>query len=366
MSTRAAEKIGESPEALVILADDLTGAADAAVAFTRICSNVRVDMNRLVPRPGSIVAWSSDTRDMEPAQLRQRIQAVLRDLPASTILFKKVDSVFRGNTFTEIREVLNISDYDLAILAPAYPRMGRRVEKGVLQIDDIAGSRSLDLAQELPEIPVLPAGLSSDEIAAHLRSALDQGQRVFLCDAHIQEHLEVLARAAQSLRIHVLWIGSGGLAHALATVCSAATLPPPIQQKPMGIACYFIGSDHPVTVRQTTRLESGCVPGSFFLKNVIRGQTSESDIRSALAENRKHPVGALVMTGGDTARLVCHALGISAIRLRREFLPAVPLGVAIGGAYEGTPLLLKSGGFGSDELLCDIQAEFSNPHGGEA
>jgi len=174
---------------------------------------------------------------MEPAQLRQRVQAVLRDLPASTILFKKVDSVFRGNTFAEIREVLNKRDYDLAILAPAYPRMGRRVEKGVLQIDDIAGSRSVDLAQELPGIPVLPAGLSSDEIAARFRSALELGQRVLLCDAHIQEHLEALASAAQSLQMRVLWIGSGGLAHALATVSSAATLPPPVQQRPIGIAC---------------------------------------------------------------------------------------------------------------------------------
>ncbi|WP_187142996.1 four-carbon acid sugar kinase family protein [Terriglobus albidus] len=360
MSTTAPEMIGESPEALVILADDLTGAADAAVAFTRTCSDVRVDMNGLVPRPGSVVAWSSDTRDMEPAQLKERIQTVLRDLPTSTIFFKKVDSVFRGNTFAEIREVLSTRDYDLAVLAPAYPQMGRRVEKGILQIDDVTGSQSLNLAQELPETSLLLAGLPSDEIVAHFKTVLDQGRRVLLCDAHKQEHLETVARAAQSLQIRVLWIGSGGLAHALATASSAVTPPLPVQRRPAGIACYFVGSDHPVTLRQTARLESGCKPGSFFLKKVLRGHTRESEIQSALAENGKPPIGALVMTGGDTARLVCHVLGISAIRLLREFVPGVPLGVAIGGAYDGTPLLLKSGGFGSDNLLCDVQAEFSN------
>jgi len=351
--------LAEPHEALVILADDLTGAADAAVAFTRTCSDVRVDLNGLAPTLGSVVAWSSETRDVDSAQLTQRIQAALRDLPASTILFKKVDSVLRGNTFAEVREVLRAADYDLAILAPAYPQMGRRIDKGVLQIDDVTGSRSLNLAQELPEIPLLPAGLPENLIAARFRTALGQGQRALLCDAHKQEHLETLVRAAQSLQVRTLWIGSGGLAHALATASPAITPPLSQQRRPAGIACYFIGSDHPVTVRQSARLESGSEPHSFFLKRVLRGHTPESEIRSALADAGKHPIGALVMTGGDTARLVCNALGISGIRLLREFVPGVPLGTAIGGAYDGTPLLLKSGGFGSDDLLCDIQAEFS-------
>ena len=158
MSNRASEMIGESPEPFVILADDLTGAADAAVAFTRIYPDVRVEMNTLVPRPGSVVAWSSDTRDMEPSQLKQRIQPVLRDLSASTVLFKKVDSVFRGNTFAEIREVLSTRDYDLAVLAPAYPQMGRRIEAGVLQIDDVTGSQSLNLPESCPRFLFCPQG----------------------------------------------------------------------------------------------------------------------------------------------------------------------------------------------------------------
>lgn len=360
MATGASEMIGELPEALVILADDLTGAADAAVAFTRTCSDVRVDMSALAPRPGAVVAWSSDTRDTEPAQLKQRIQAVLRGLPASTILFKKVDSVFRGNTFAEIREVLRAGDYDLAVLAPAYPQVGRRLEKGVLYIDDTVGSRSMNLAQELPEIPLLPAGLAQDQIEARLRAVLAQKQRAVLCDAQTQEHLEAVARVVGSLQVRTLWIGSGGLAHALAATAPVIQTPAPAQRKPAGIVCYFIGSDHPVTVRQTARLQSTCEPDSFFLKKIVRNHTPEYAIRSALEESAKHPIGALVMTGGDTASLVCRALGITAIRLSRELVPGVPLGTAVGGPCDGTPLLLKSGGFGSDDLLCKIQAQFSN------
>ncbi len=350
--------IGGLPEPLVILADDLTGAADAAVAFTRICSDVTVDMSTPAPRPGAVVAWSSDTRDTEPAQLKERIQAVLRNLPASTILFKKIDSVFRGNTFAEIREFLHTRVYDLAILAPAYPQVGRRIEKGVLHIDDITGSRSMNLVEEFPEIPLLPAGLPEDQIQARFRSVLNQKQRAVLCDAHTQEHLEDVARVARSLQVRTLWIGSGGLAHALAAASSAIQPSPLVQRKPAGIACYFIGSDHPVTVRQIAHLQSNCEPRSFFLKKVLR-DTPESTIRSAL-EVAKHPIGTFVMTGGDTASLVCRALGITAIRLYRELVPGVPLGTAVGGPYDGTPLLLKSGGFGSDELLCNIQAQFSN------
>ncbi len=352
--------IGELPEALVILADDLTGAADAAVAFTPTCSDVRVDISTLAPRPGAIVAWSSDTRDTDPSQLEQRIQSVLHNLPESAILFKKVDSVFRGNTFAEIREVLRSRDYDLAVLAPAYPQVGRRIENGVLHIDDITGSQSMNLARELPEIPLLPAGLPEHQIEARFRAVLNQRQRALLCDARTQEHLEAVARVARSLQVRTLWIGSGGLAHALAAACSVIQPPPPAQRKPAGIACYFIGSEHPVTVRQTALLQSSCNPGSFFLKKILRDHTSESMIRSDLEEVATHPIGALIMSGGDTASLVCRALGITAIRLCRELVRGVPLGTAAGGAYDGTPLLLKSGGFGSDELLCDIQAKFSN------
>lgn len=354
--------MGESSETLVILADDLTGAADAAVAFTRICSDVRVDIHIHAPRPGAVVAWSSDTRDTEPARLKQRIHAVLHNLPESAILFKKVDSVFRGNTFAEIREVLRTSDYDLAVLAPAYPQVGRRIEKGVLYVDGISEAEPMNLIHELPEMPLLPTGLAEAQIEARFRVVLNQRQRAVLCDANTQEHLEAVVRVVRSLQVRTLWIGSGGLAHALAATSSASPLSAPVQRqrKPAGIVCYFIGSDHPVTLRQMERLQSRYEGGSYFLKKVLRGYTSEPMIRGALREAAERPIGALVMTGGDTAGLVCRALGITAIRLSRELVPGVPVGTAVGGAYDGTPLLLKSGGFGPEELLCDIQAQFSD------
>jgi uncharacterized protein YgbK (DUF1537 family) len=342
---------------LVILADDLTGACDAAVAFTSVCYPVRVHINGEPSEAASVQATSTESRDLPVAEAEARIRSIAQRLPANVELFKKLDSVFRGNTITEIAATLRHARFDLAVLAPAYPALGRTVREGVLHIHDAAGNRTLPIAELLANAACsftpLPADLSADELAAILRGCLNSAKPAVLCDAASQDDLARIVSAARSLSKKILWIGSGGLAHAL-----AAALPPlkpqPAPYPRPGHTIFFIGSPHPVTRAQVECLQNTTHSSTDLLVPVMLGETSAEEIRRAIAAHDPSQIGCLFMTGGDTAHFICRALGIQALRLQLEFAPGVPLAIAEGGPFDGVSVVLKSGGFGEPDLLCRL------------
>jgi uncharacterized protein YgbK (DUF1537 family) len=61
--------------------------------------------------------------------------------------------------------------------------------------------------------------------------------------------------------------------------------------------------------------------------------------------------GGLFLTGGSTARACLLALGVSGLRLEREPLPGIAAGVALGGAWDGRPVITKAGGFGAPDAI---------------
>jgi D-threonate/D-erythronate kinase len=132
---------------------------------------------------------------------------------------------------------------------------------------------------------------------------------------------------------------------------------------------YFVGTDHPITSEQVRCLESvsglrarnccGAEPiEGHALRLVPRATATEQQLRETVATLAPEAVACLCLTGGDTALLVCRALGIRSLRLHAEFAPGAPLAYAEGGAFHGTPVLLKSGGFGEADLLCRVLDTF--------
>src|ERR1700744_5357617 len=126
---------------LMILADDLSGACDAAIAFTSSCDPVRVRIGVDVEpsETAYIQAGTTQSRHTSVAEAEFRIRNIVKRLPLSAELFKKIDSIFRGNTFAEIAATLRCARFDFAILAPAYPALGRTVSEGTLHIRDTTG-----------------------------------------------------------------------------------------------------------------------------------------------------------------------------------------------------------------------------------
>jgi len=347
---------------IFILADDLTGACDSAVAFVSLGRTVRLVLDTdgfaaIDAHPDSIIAFSTETRGLtDPRQAADRVAHIvglLRESPTA-ILFKKVDSAARGHFDAETIAALDASGAALALVAPAFPAAGRTVFNGILTIRDAAAQNtSIGLRDLFPEvdnsrIDVLPTGTSA-ALEREIARALAVGIRILLCDAQTQADLEQLAIAASRLDQRILWAGSAGLAHAVArTILPSRNVPHFDSESGEGRTLVFVGTDHPVTVLQLAHLDVHPPLQPHAVHSIDWTHTSPQQIRATFAA-----AAALVLTGGETAAYVLQALHASSILLAGEVAPGVPWGVVEGGHADGCIVVTKSGGLGSRSALAE-------------
>jgi uncharacterized protein YgbK (DUF1537 family) len=336
---------------LLLVADDLTGASDAAVAFAQRGSAAAVLLSdeALHTSTATVCACVTATRDVPPSEAVTTLNALFQSLPPNRFetIFKKVDSVFRGNTFHEIAATIAAFPQHLAIVAPAAPLHGRTCIDGTLHIRDRSGTRTLDLREGFAAVGLNLQWTSADQFDPATRATI-------FCDALDDAHLDALVTAARHAQRPILWIGSSGLARALASSLYPELPHSPALPAASGQVLIFAGSEHPVTLAQLARL----TPRHATVIPVRHNLTTPQEIRTAASAC--HPA-AMLLLGGDTALLVCRALAIHTLCLRAEFSPGIPIAIARGGPFDGATLLLKSGGFGSPTAIRDIVSHFGTP-----
>jgi len=366
----------------LIVADDLTGACDSAVHFAAAGARTIVAV-----APDSwddsfdVLAVSSESRDLDPAEARDRIDSMaarLQLVQAATV-FKKIDSTLRGNTFEETIAGLAAFRCDFAVVNPAFPALGRVVQQGALRVMGDSTFPTIDIATTLQARSAHPCHHVS---AGAIAEAVAAGTRFLSLDSVCDDDLSRIATETLALHQRVLWAGSGGLAAALAGRLWSGVAPA-LPAMPEGPVLFCLGSDHPVTIEQQRRLLANA-PAELL--DAV--STVEADVLSALRRGRhvvlriprervpSHSLRMLIedcrpaatlVSGGDTVSLVCRALDIQAIDLRRELAPGLPAGVIRGGAWAGAVIATKSGGFGRPDDLLDVANWFqgnSAPAGG--
>lgn len=337
------------PLQCALIADDLTGACDSAVHFAAAGLRTLV---ALAPdnSPGArVLAFSTESRGLAPADAACRVRQAAGALRACRprIVFKKIDSVLRGNSGIEIVAALDAFACDAAVVNPAFPAMGRTVRGGVLHSDRDAGFRPIELSGWLR---AHGAERCRHAAAGSLAAAIEAGVRFVSLDGVCAEDLAAVADEILALDKRILWAGSAGLASALAQRLAAGN-PQPEPELRRGPVLFCIGSDHPVTLEQQRHLarERGIAAIPMAAGGALEA------LRRRVAEERP---AAIFVTGGDTASLVCSALEARSIELRREFVPGIPLGLLHGGACDALPILTKSGGFGAPDDLIRIADYF--------
>jgi uncharacterized protein YgbK (DUF1537 family) len=271
-----------------------------------------------------------------------------------SILFKKVDSAARGNLGAETMAAVRASGAALALVAPAFPQAERTVHSGILSVRDCSGQDSrISLRDQFSAVDSTRVGIlqtgSETELLLGIRRAIANGIWFLLCDADTQEDLERLAASGSQLQQSVLWVGSAGLARAL-----AGTLPVSIPETTLpgagrpGRTLLFAGSPHPVTRLQLAHLEQQAATQEHAVVRIEFDATSHQEIRTAFTAG---PVAALILTGGDTAAFVLKSLDASSILLAGELAPGIPWGFVEGGAAHSCMVITKSGGFGDRDAL---------------
>jgi uncharacterized protein YgbK (DUF1537 family) len=334
---------------------------------------VMFDADSFEDTEAEVCAICTETRDIPAEQAVETLHRIAQrpELELYDQVFKKIDSVFRGNTFREVQAAVDAFPTRFAVIAPAYPALGRISADGMLNVRDIAGETSIPVRERLHATGLRPrwiaAGQSAQEIERQMLQSLREGVRVAFCDAVTEQDLHATVQAARALQTNILWIGSAGLAHALAADIPSRTLR--AEGSAGGVLLIFAGSDHPVTQSQMAALHQQhsvltwpavCTDNAptAVLFHIYRGETTEDEIRTAVSSFSPQTVSCLFMTGGDTAMLVCRALGIHSLCLHDEFEPGLPQGTAVGGSFAGCNVILKSGGFGQIDVLSRIATHF--------
>ena len=361
----------------LLVADDLTGACDAAVHFAMHgLRPVTVQVARgAQDSRARVLAVTTESRDLPPAEIRQALSAVAANSPvdSAALIFKKIDSTLRGNMGLEIAAALESFHCDAAVVCPAFPGMRRIVEGGLLTVAGVPEFEPIHVSQRLQLQSGYPCGASPpDGIAALLHS----GARVVSVDATCDDDLDRIAAALLPMGRRILWAGSAGLASALARLLGEQCDPAPVPPR-SGTALFCIGSDHAVTLAQQTALladrpavlvhpnatarQSICAAlarGEHVILRIPRGHVPVEALREWIDGL---PLAALVLSGGDTASLVCRAAGVQSIDLCDEIVPGVPRGILHGGVFDGHSVATKSGGFGDRDTLIRVADFFSCP-----
>lgn len=365
-----------------IVADDLTGACDASVPFSVCGLSTRVGLESPpVDSSAAVVAVSTETRDATAddaaTQVRRAVQEVLAGDPE--LLFKKVDSLLRGPVGAELAAARETASAPYVLLAPALPRFGRRVSRGVVEGDD---GRSVAVAERLAASSTLrsvavPSSASADVLVSRIERAAAEGADVLVCDARSTAHLRAVARATGKLSLTPLVAGAADLAWELARELGSEVraAPPPCPSAERVL--FVLGSLEQSLQRQLATLREEralpCVsvdrvesclmtlPGgtSLVVESILasdavpdRGATAARLARAARRLCERERFDAVVCSGGSVAAHVCLELGITSLAPLCELAPGFVV-AATNARSSPSLMVLRSGSFGSDADLLD-------------
>jgi len=228
----------------LIIADDLTGAADSAIAFAKRRLPARVSWGEpRVDEPSGVVAvaFDADSRQLPRESAARRHREILQRLIAPGMqVFKKIDSTLRGHPADEIGALIDVlaarTPRLRSIFAPAFPAGGRITRGGRVFVHGVPLEHTefwnparpreqADLASLLESAGLHARLVSLDVVrgdAARLRAVLDDargGATVCVCDAEAADDLDRIAAAALD-DDSTFFAGSAGLAHSIASRAS--------------------------------------------------------------------------------------------------------------------------------------------------
>lgn len=378
---------------LVIVADDLTGAADSAAR----CHGAGLPASVMLAVPQALplgsLACSSDSRQLNPSQASQQTHKLLAQLTplstSNTIWYKKTDSTLRGNLGSELDAMLDAIGAPCAIVCPSFPAQKRGLQAGRL-VAPVSPAHGRDLPSLLAsqsnkqvgliELELVRAG--EQALAAALAERYGAGDQLIVVDALSESDLETICAAQAHTLPQALLCGSAGLVGALAARIASAFQPCEAQQlAPPNVALVVVGSASSMAQRQIEVARTVChsyrldqiptigndialsgdillyLPApaiDFPLDGPIARAKAEQLAQAALQLFEAKQPDLLLLVGGDTAQAVLGRLGVDKLDVVRELLPGMPLATAQLADGRLLQIILKAGNHGEPSSLVDL------------
>jgi uncharacterized protein YgbK (DUF1537 family) len=342
---------------IVVIADDLSGAAELAGAAVRHGLGAEVQTLFDPASDADVVCVDTDSRLLAPAIAGERVAEVARRVVAAkpAWIFKKCDSVLRGPVLAEARAVAAIAGRSQIIIVPANPSRQRTICDGFYRIagqplhetvfahDPTHPRLTSNVAEllggDLAHVAVPDATIVSDvqNHAALVDAATLPVGAVDFFTALLTRHVSPKTPSAPPVRI----AGSALL------VCGSETAWPQRQSEAaaLGTPTFALPHDLPAAIsalRRGQRVMIAIGDGAathHFAPPTLTAQLAQS-VTAILRGTR---VENLLLEGGATSAAVIAALGWT--RLRAE--PAADSGVGIlRPVAAGAPLLvIKPGSY---------------------
>ena len=404
-----------SSPSVAIIADDLTGAADAAAAFARPGASVPTSMDRYPP-PGwqgrTAFAVTTESRACSPQEVRQLVSDSLGAAlqAGAELIYKKVDSNLRGNIGLELAAVSGVLARPI-VLAPAFPVRGRTTLGGVSLIDGVPVAETemasdpeapvrhsalpeLILSQQ-PELPVRHCPLEDLRAGRCEIAPGHDGGPILIIDAETDTDLAIIAKLALSTSPLPVLAGSAGLAAAVAAqllgpaerpawptqvgepvlavlASSSRRLGAQVEAArdagatAIGIVCTSFSWEEELVPELAGAIDSALAEikagrdAVVFATGPLPGVARAVDLvvehlahLSFVVAKRGHPAG-LLLGGGSTAHAILTTLGASAVDVDDEPLPGIAAGTVADGHFAGRPLVLKPGAAGGREAIVEL------------
>jgi uncharacterized protein YgbK (DUF1537 family) len=157
---------GDDEAMIVVIADDFSGAAELAGAAANFGLRAEVQTEFSLETGAEVIALDTGTRSVCAPEAARIVAGITRIVVASKPdwIYKKTDSVLRGNVRAEIEAMLGETGRQRAVLIPANPTKRRVIRNGVYLID---------------EQPLAETAFGSDpehpRRSSNVRELLDQG-----------------------------------------------------------------------------------------------------------------------------------------------------------------------------------------------
>lgn len=240
---------------IYVIADDLTGATDTGVQFSKQGYNTQViiasefDFQKIphsekLFKESDVLVIDTETREADSSTARHQIHTILKNIPLSKgdIIYKKVDSTLRGNIGAELDECLKALNKDICLFTPSFPSNKRITVEGYLIVQD----QPLGLSEyytgnlEPEEASYIPSLLKSETgfpigridlkqviqgkqvILRTIRELYRSGKRILVVDAINDTQLGEILKSSAEFTGSILYSGSAGLANALSELYNGA------------------------------------------------------------------------------------------------------------------------------------------------
>jgi len=378
-----------SPHLLV--ADDLTGAADCAAYAPALGLRAAIYLHALPPVcADDLQVVSTNSRALRTPDARSALLNSLtaRGDIATMRCFKKIDSQLRGNVGAELEAMLERVAASVALVCPALPAQGRSVVDGRMvgtPSGDAHGGTAvgqlLAARTTLPQAHIHLKDVRRSQATLHaaLQVACTQA-RLICADAQTDGDLDALVAAWRSAVPNGLLCGSAGLAAAWLRAIAPPNLPPlrPLESIPP-VDLVVVGSASTMAHAQiataaalpnvaVVALTSDTLPAIAAGKRPILHLPSASPALShaapmagarrlanaAFTHMQRAPVQHVFVVGGDTAQAFAARLELTHLNVLNAAMPGMPTCAAPRANGARLWITLKAGNHGDAGTLAHL------------